>query len=253
MTDDLQKASMWKRISAGLFDGILLAAVAVLCAWLISVAVNYDARNQALADVYARYEEAYGVDFNAAVNAYDSLSEEEIAQIDTAYAALSADENALYAYEMLLRLTLIIVTLGILLAYVIMEFTIPMLLGNGQTFGKKIFGIGLMHQDFTQIKGTSLFIRTILGKYTIETMIPVLLMLMMAYGAVGIVGPAIILVLLVVEIVMIIATRTNALIHDQISSTVCVDIASQRIFATREDLIAFKQRMHADKASRQPY
>lgn len=250
---DLQKASMWKRISSALFDGIILAVTAVLCAWLISIAVNYDAHNLALANAYDRYEEAYGVDFNKAVNEYDSLTEEDIALIDEAYAALSKDDEAMYAYEMMLRLTLMITSLGILLAYVILEFTVPMLLGNGQTFGKKIFGIGLMHQDGTQITSVSLFIRTILGKYTIETMIPVLLLLMMSFGAIGIIAPGIILALFITEIVMIIATRTNALIHDQISSTVCVDVASQMIFKSRADMISYKQRKAAEKAARNPY
>lgn len=253
MTDTLQKASMWKRISAGLFDGILLAVVAVLCAWLISVVVHYDAHSQSLANAYARYEEQYGVNFTTAVNDYDTLTEEEIARVDEAYAALGTDDEAMYHYEMLLQLTLVIASLGILMAYLIMEFAVPRILGNGQTFGKKIFGIGLMHQDATRISGVSLFIRSILGKYTIETMIPVLLILMMSFGAIGVVAPALIAALLVAEIVMIIATRTNSLIHDKISSTVCVDVGSQRIFASREELIAYKQRQHAEAAARKPY
>ena len=251
MIYDLQKASMWKRLSAALFDGILLGIVAVLCAWLISIAVNYDSYNLTLENAYARYAEEYGVDFHKAVNEYDSLTPEQIARIDEAYAALSADEEVQYAYEMMLRLMLIITSLGILLAYVIMEFTVPMLLSDGQTLGKKFFGIGVMLQDGVRISGPALFIRSILGKYAIETMIPVLIILMISFGAIGVIGPGILLALVITELAMIISTKTNSLIHDQLSSTVCVDVGSQRIFKTRESMIAYKQKLHAERAARQ--
>ena len=52
MIYDLQKATMWKRISAWLFDTILLAIVAVLCAWLVSVISGFDGYNAALAERY---------------------------------------------------------------------------------------------------------------------------------------------------------------------------------------------------------
>ena len=42
MIYDLQKASMWKRISAAMFDGILLGIAAVLFAWLLSLALGFD-------------------------------------------------------------------------------------------------------------------------------------------------------------------------------------------------------------------
>ena len=251
MIYDLQKASMWKRLSAALFDGILLGIVAVLCAWLISIAVNYDSYNLTLENAYARYAEEYGVDFHKAVNEYDSLTPEQIARIDEAYAALSADEEVQYAYEMMLRLMLIITSLGILLAYVIMEFTVPMLPGDGQTLGKKFFDIGVMLQDGVRISGPALFIRSILGKYAIETMIPVLIILMISFGAIGVIGPGILLALVITELAMIISTKTNSLIHDQLSSTVCVDVGSQRIFKTRESMIAYKQKLHAERAARQ--
>ena len=42
MIYDLQRASMWKRISAWLLDAILLCIVATLMAFLLSTALNYD-------------------------------------------------------------------------------------------------------------------------------------------------------------------------------------------------------------------
>lgn len=40
MTFDLQRANVWKRISAFLFDVILLAIACVLCAWGLSALLD---------------------------------------------------------------------------------------------------------------------------------------------------------------------------------------------------------------------
>ena len=46
MTFDLQRANVWKRISAFLFDVILLAIACVLCAWGLSALLRFDAQYQ---------------------------------------------------------------------------------------------------------------------------------------------------------------------------------------------------------------
>ena len=253
MICDLQKASMWKRISAFLFDAIMLTIAAVLFAWLISVAVQYDVPAAQLEASYAKYEEAYGVDFQMPLEAYQELTDQQRANVDTAYAALAADEEAVYAYNMLMQLTLLITTFGILLAYLVLEFTVPMLFVNGQTLGKKIFSLGLMRTEGTRVNGVVMFIRTILGKYAIETMIPVYIIIMIYFNSIGLVGPGIMLVIGAVQIVLMIVTKTNSVIHDCLATTVVVDLPSQMIFNTREELMAYKEKLHAEKVARTPY
>lgn len=253
MICDLQKASMWKRCSAALFDFILLCIVIVLFAWIMSAALGFDGYSATLDACYARYEEAYDVNLRLSLAEYEALEEEALSRLNAAYDALAADAEAVYAYNMTMQLTLVVTSLSILLGYMVMEFTIPMCLGNGQTLGKKIFAIGVMRQDGVKLSGTTLFIRTVLGKYTIETMIPVLMLLMIFFGSVGIVAPLIIGSIVLINIIMLIATRTNAAIHDGIASTVCVDLPSQMIFNTREDMIAYKKKLHAEKAAQETY
>jgi len=250
---DLQKASMWKRISAFLFDGILLGIAAVLFAWLLSVALNFDGHYAALNESYAAYGEAYGVNFSMSLSEYENLTEAELENVNAAYTALGADEKAVYAYNMVIQLTLTITSLGLLLAFIVMEFTVPMLFGNGQTLGKKIFGIGLMHTNGVRIKPVTLFIRTILGKYAIETMVPVLILVMIYFGSIGIVGTLVLGLILLTQVILLISTHTNSMIHDVLAKTVTVDYASQMIFDTYEDLIAYKQKEHAEKVASQPY
>lgn len=244
---------MWKRISAFLFDGILLTIAAVLFAWLISVAVNYDQPANRLQESYARYEAEYGVDFDMSMDAYAALTEDELANVNNAYAALSADEEAVYAYNLLMQLTLLITTFGILLAYIVLEFTVPMLFGNGQTLGKKIFGIAVMRTDSVAVNGVVMFIRTVLGKYAIETMIPVYIVIMIYFNSIGLIGAVILLGLLILQIALMAATKTNSAIHDCLATTVTVDLASQMIFKTREDMIAYKEKLHAEKVASSPY
>lgn len=253
MTSDLQRASMWKRVSAFLFDGIMLSVAVALCAWLLSVALGFDTQVQRLEDAYAMYGAEYGVDFHMSLEAYESMTEEYAKALVAAYAALAKDDAAVHAYNMSIQLTVLIVSLSFLLGYLIMEYTVPMVLGNGQTLGKKLFGICLMRTDGVRISAVTLFIRTFLGKYTIETMAPAFILMMIAYGTLGIVGTLVLIGLLILQIVVMCATHTHSLIHDLLAGTVCVDAQSQMIFDSREALLEYKQRIHAEKVLNAPY
>ena len=154
---------------------------------------------------------------------------------------------------MMLQLSLLIASFGILAGYGIMEFAIPLILKNGQTLGKKIFGIAVMHTSFIKISGPMLFARTILGKFAIETMVPVYILIMMFFGAIGVVGPAILILIAVLQIAVLIFTNTNSAIHDLLSKTVTVDLMSQKIFENEDELLKWKEQMHAEKAAKQTY
>ena len=149
MVYDLQKASMWKRISAFLFDGILLSVITVLIAWGLSALLGYDGYNQIVNDSYEKYSQEFQVDLRMTLTEYEALSPEETQRVDDAFAALNADAKALRAHQMMLQLSVLIVSLGFFFAYVVWEFFIPLKLGDGQTAGKKIFGLGLMKTDGT--------------------------------------------------------------------------------------------------------
>ena len=150
---------------------------------------------------------------------------------------------------MLINLTMMIMTLSILISVIVIEFVVPKLFGNGQTLGKKIFGIGLMHTEGIEVSGVQLFARAVLGKFVFGLMIPLSMIMMIFFNAIGVTGMAILLILAVAQIACLAVTRTNSLIHDVIAKTVTVDIASQRIFKTREDLIEFVKARHAEKAA----
>ena len=253
MIFDLQKASMWKRVSAALLDAILLAIVIAGMAFVFSVLFNYDNYNDALNNAYAMYEQEYGIEFELSTEQFETMSAEEMQKYEAAYEALIADKDAMYAYNMVFNLTLTIATLSILASYLILEFFVPKIFGNGQTIGKKIFAIAVMRTDSVKVSSPLMFIRTVLGKFTIETMIPVLIFVMISFNSIGIVGVLVLAAIMILEIVLMVRTHTNSMIHDVLAKTVVVDMASQMIFDTEEDMLAYKKKVHEEHVARQAY
>ena len=253
MIFDLQKASMWKRVSAALFDMILLCIAIVGFAFLLSSVLGFDKHNTALNEAYETYETKYGITFDISQEEYYAMSEEDFKRYNDAYAELIADTEAMHVYNMVVNLTLLIVSFSILLAYIVLEFVIPIRFGNGQTLGKKIFGAAVMREDGVKMTAPLLFIRTILGKFTIETMIPVLICIMIFFNSIGVVGILIIGLILLLQIILLIVTKTNSAIHDVLAKTVVVDFASQMIFEDEEALVAYKKKVYAEKANREAY
>lgn len=253
MEQDLQKADLWKRISAGIFDGMLAAMLAVGVAFLLSLAFGYDSQNETLNAAYEKYETQYGVTFNISAEQYDAMTEEEKANYQAAYDALVSDEEAMHTYNVVVNLMLLMTSLGILAGIVLMEFVVPLFFGNGQTLGKKIFGICLMRTDGVKLNTMQLFVRTVLGKFAIETMIPVYILLMLFMGAANIFNLLLLAAIALAQAVIVVVTRNNSLIHDLLAGTVVVDYASQRIFTSTQDLIEYQKRVAAERAAREKY
>lgn len=193
MVYDLQKANLWKRISAWLFDGILLTMLAVGFACVLSSVLHYQSYSAAVDQAYAKYEARYNISFSMDETQFAAMPEEYQQRYTDAYNALIADSDAMYQYNMMVNLTLVITTLGILLSTVVLEFLLPLFLGDGQTLGKKIFGLCLVRTDGVKVNPLQLFARTILGKFAIETMIPVYIVTMFFLGSLSLNGTLILL------------------------------------------------------------
>ena len=141
------------------------------------------------------------------------------------------------------------ITVSLLVSDFIVYFVVPLLFKNGQTLGKKIFGLAVMRTNSVKISNPALFIRAMVGRFAIETMFPVSLIVMFCLGLLPI-GPIVVILLGILEIVVMIVTKTNSSIHDLISDTVVVDMASQQIFDTAEEMESYKAQLAAEKAAR---
>ena len=244
---------MLKRISAYTFDMILLACLVMVMAMALSGIFGYSEYNTQMDAAYEKYGQMYDINVSMTLEEYEKLTEEEIARYQQALEAINADQQVMRTYSMVVNLTLIIASLSILLGYLVLEWLVPVWFGNGQTLGKKIFGIALMRNDGVKVTPFMMFVRTVLGKYTLETMIPVLIVIMLLFQMVGLFGTLILGLILLLQVILLIATRTNSALHDLLACTVAVDMASQMMFDSPEALLEYQKRMSADAASRAEY
>lgn len=254
MVYDLQKANFWKRISAFLFDFILLVILTVGAATLLSAILGYDAHAETLNKCYAEYEEEYGISFNIGYEDYQKFTDEEKKNYEAANEALINNDSFIYSRYMVINLSFIIIVFSLLISHLVLEFAVPMLLKNGQTIGKKVFGIAVMRVDGVKISGPMLFTRSILGKFVVESALPILFFLMIFFGIVApLIGLIAIGAIVITNIVMTLFSKTNSPIHDLIAGTVAVDMASQLIFDTPEALLEYKQKVHAETVGNSEY
>lgn len=253
MVYDLQKASFWKRTAAWMFDWFLIVVLVVGVAYLLSTVLHYDQYSDGVSDAYSRYEEEYGISFDITQEEYLTWSAEKQQAYDKAYEALLSDEQAMYDYNMVVNLTMVVASLSILAAILALEFAVPLILKNGQTCGKKIFGLCVIREDCVKMSTMQLFVRTVLGKFTIETMIPVYIVLMLFWGIADLTGTILLLALGLAEIICLLVTRRRAALHDLLAGTAVADLSSQMIFQNTEDLIEFQKSVHAERAARQDY
>ena len=257
MQNDIQKASLWKRIAAGILDMILLVVLATGFGWAISSAVNYTAHSQAYKTIAQQYADAYGIQVTMPEEKFYAMTLQEQKayeqSVKACNEAMNADEKAVQSYTLVVNLSLVIVTGAVLLSMLVLEFVLPLLIGNGMTVGKKVFALCLVRNDGVKMNTVQFFTRVILGKFAVETMIPVYVAVMMLLGQSNGILLLFALALLIAQIVMVMVTRNHCLLHDLMAGTVVVDYASQKIFKSTEDLIEYQKRIAAERANRQTY
>lgn len=262
MIYDLQKASMWKRISAFLCDIILFCIVAVGVSLLLSSILGIDAQQNKMVEICDQYAQDYklsefmtkeelkdALSVTLTAERYNTLTEAQQATFNQASEALFKNEDYLYAYGMVNQLILLVLTFSILISYLILEFAVPLLFKNGQTVGKKIFGVGVMRFDGVKISPMILLVRTALGKYAVETMIPVFVLLSLLLGTASIITIILLFLLIIAQIALLIFTQANTPLHDMLAGTVTVDFASQMIFDSPEELLEYKKKLHAESVA----
>lgn len=261
MIYDLQKGSLLKRASAFLLDGILLVIIAVGFAFAFSAIFHYNTYSNIYSSGIDRYAAEYGVDFESVLSQadYDALSDADRAAYDAAVEAMNRDPEILRALNVIVRMIIAMVSVSLFLGFMVIEFIFPLIFKNGQTPGKKIFGLAVMRTNGVRIRGISLFVRTFLGKYVVETMIPVLITMLIIFNAIGIMGgPGVLGLILMVlllfgQILLVWLTKTNSMIHDMVSDCVVVDMSSQMIFDNEQAMVEYKAEKAAEEAAREPY
>ncbi len=252
MNFELHNASLLKRAAALILDLILLTVVATGGMLILSAVTDFDGYTERLEGYYAEYAAAHGIEsFDITESEYLELPEEERNRYDAAFADLSDDEAVLRIYSVLSNLLMLIPSLGIFFAYAVMEFALPLLLRNGQTVGKKVFGLGVIRCDGVKMTPFMLFARTFLGKFTVETMLPI--MFIVLNGVFGQTGLVVIGLIALLDLLLLLFTRHRTVIHDAFAQTVVVELAAQLVFDTPEALLEYQKQVAAERAERAEY
>ncbi len=253
MTADLQKAAITKRFAAALLDFILLTILVTGAAAALVGIFDFDSQAAIMGERQTYFENEYNVKFDISAEDFEKLTEAELKKYDEAYNALISDNAFIQAYNFQISATMLVTSFSILIGVLIVEFFIPMWLKNGQTVGKKVFGLALVRIDGVQLTNLQLFARSVLGKFTVEIMIPVYIIILIFFNAASIISLAILAALVMGQIASLLVSKANAAIHDHLAGTAVVDFASQRIFRTKEELLAYTKEIHADRANRSDY
>lgn len=245
MSIGLQKANFWKRISAYILDCILAVILTTGFASIVASISGYDKHENQLKIYKIEYANKYGIDeFDISEEDFKELSIEMQEKYEAAHKEYAEDTRALKTQATLFYLVIMIIALSLLLSTLVLYLIVPLLFKNGQTLGKKIFGLAVMRTHCVKLKPQILFVRSILGLYVMETMVPVFFVLMILFGKLGLIGIIMLFLLLVLQIGVMIYTKTNSSIHDLLSDTVVIEFASQQIFESEEALLAYKKAEH---------
>lgn len=272
MIYDVQKANVLKRASGFLLDIILIAVLAVGFMALLSLICDYDGHynsykneiESAQNTVIEKYKNERGINLGITKEEYEQLGEEEktafdeCAKLANEYMKkiLLASDTYKKESSLVLSLSLMMTSVGIFLAMLVLEFIIPVCFKNGQTIGKKVFGIAVMHTNGVRVRPLSMFVRSILGMYVFEIMVPVLIGLMMFFGTLSVlIGTLVLVAICVLQLAVFISTRntTRSFLHDLMARTVTVDLASQMIFDSEEEMLEFKKEEQNALAERSNY
>lgn len=250
MIYDIQPGSVLKRISAFILDIILLATLAVGVMFATAKILQVDKHQDKLQEKYDYYETTYNVKFNLTQDEFDALSEEEIEHYKEVEELIQNDEELVKEYNLVINLTLIVVFVGLFLGTMILEFVLPIIFKNGQTIGKKVFSLIVVKSNSVKINNVQLFVRTVFGKFLIELLIPAYIIVALAFGQLGRMWTFFLIALAILQVILLSVTKNHTVIHDAISFCVVCDKQTQKVFASEEELIKYKEKVHSEEVAK---
>jgi uncharacterized RDD family membrane protein YckC len=229
LTIAIQSASLSKRFSAFLTDIFVFAILFLLTARLFSALFGYDSGRHSLEAAYQSYADKYGISLDITEEEFEKLSssQKELYYLADEEIAKDSDLNALYKRITILGISTL--TASILLSCIISELIIPLFLKNGQTLGKKAFGIALTDKSSRKIKNSALFIRAMLGKFLLGYFLFALCIYMTLFGIFTPFPSLILILVFFFNAILCLLTKNKISLADILSGTVVCDLECQII------------------------
>ncbi len=241
----INKGRMIKRVAAACLDFIIFALCAVGFTTLMSTIVGYDNYRAELDKKYEEHNVLYEYDPTAGVEDEGSIFCEMKEEGDACYLAWEsfyADEEAVNLLNTCTSLTLVTGSVGLFGGALVAHFLIPLLLKNGQSFGKKFMRLAVISKQGIRVRPMHMFLRFLFGIYVIELMVPFYGILYIFSGSPGgIIAVALILGIFVANLIMTTTTPFGSAIHDLVGGTIVVEYDGQAIFDSVDELNKFKE------------
>ncbi|MBQ6997268.1 MAG: RDD family protein [Oscillospiraceae bacterium] len=241
---DFFKAPPIKRFAAYLIDLVLLVAITAGVAVGMFSVMNYNGYMEDLNAHFEKYEQKYGTDLDGMTQEmYQSLSQSERDNYDKAYEEMDNDDAARFTLNMVVFIRIVALGVGFLVGYVILEVILPLIFGNGQSLGKKILGLCVMHKHHVRISVWQVIFRAILGKFFVGTLIPMALLMLPNFSIWIISGSTIVAVIAMTQAFIVMFSQANCGIHDKLFNTVVADFNQQYIFDSVEERRAYDREL----------
>lgn len=233
MDKTLQKAPFFKRLLALMLDWMFIVIIIFTCVIPMSFLLKVDEYSEKFDQYYSEYEKKYGVDFDLTEEQFNAMTEEELKLYEEAYNALTSDEEANKAHDTLFKHMLGSIELAILAGYLVMDVLFPLMLKNGQTLGKRVFGLAVRRANGEPTNMITILSRTVVGKFTVETAIPALVICSVLMGSLNLFGVLYVVAILVANIVLLI--KKNKVLHDILADTMVVAVPAPTSRAKKEE------------------
>lgn len=228
--------SFSKRIGAFILDFICIIIILVGLCLLFSVLFGYDQTNEALDLKYIEYGIKYYDEENNLL--ITKGTDEELALL---WNLFDQDAEAVHLWERIVDLSLIIPILSLTLSMLIFEFLIPLIMKHGRSIGRYVFKIGLITNEEIEVKGIHLFIRFLFGKLIINSLIPLICLLLVYLNLANFLSVMILFCILIINLAFIIFSKNHIGISDRLAKVYPCEMEGQTFFNSVEELNKKKQ------------
>lgn len=243
-----------------MIDTVLMIFLALAFSLITHTIFKVDERIDKVNAFKTQYAQDYGVDLELAQKDPSTVTKEEKADYDENYKkfeemnkAISKDKAAQEANADFLSSLLASFAISLFASNLVLNFVVPLLFKYGRTIGKRVFGLAVIRSNGVKISPPVLFVRSVVGLYAMETMFPLIIVMMIWFGMLGIIGTIILIGFAILQLSCLFATQAHQPIHDLLTDSVVVDMASQTIYETNEELIEAQKAEAAEKAASEEY
>ncbi len=247
MAVTIQKANFWKRISAYMLDVVLTFVLSLAIMIGINSLLKIDNYLDKIDAYRIQYAQEVGVDLEISKEEYNKLSKDDQAayeeKVKLVNEKMSKDKEVVKLNAQTMSLLLLSVSLSMFFSILLLYFFLPLLLKQGRTLGKKLFGLAVIRSNCVKISPVVLFIRSMIGLFAIETIFPFFLI------TIGKLGVIVFVLFMAMQIFVMIRSDTNSCVHDLLTDTVVVDMASQTIYDSNEDLLKAQKAAAMEEAT----